>query len=71
VWTAKAALFCCGCRLEVGLAGQVGVKSSCVWQRRGVFYSPLLLIGGVFVPPTAKTLGSFIFPQKNEEKMTI
>jgi len=53
VWTAQAALFCCGCCLEVGLASQVGVKSDYVCWRRGVVYSLLLLIGGVFVPPTA------------------
>jgi len=53
VWTAQAAFYCCGCRFEVGLASQVGVKSSCVCWQRGVLYSPLLLIGGVLVPPTA------------------
>ena len=53
VWTAKAALFFCGCLVEIGLASQVGVKSGCVCWRCGVLYSPLLLIGGVFVPPTA------------------
>ena len=53
VWTAQAAFFCCGRCIEVGLAGQAGVKSGCVCWRRGVVYSPLLLIGGVFVPPTA------------------
>jgi len=53
VWTAQAALFCWRCLIEVGLAGQIGVKSGCACWRRGVLYSPLLLIGGVFVPPTA------------------
>jgi hypothetical protein len=53
VWTAQAALFCGGCRIEVGLGSQVGVKSGCVCWRWDVLYSPLLLIGGVFVPPTA------------------
>ena len=53
VWTAKAALFDCGCLIEVGFASQVGVKSSCVCWWRGVSYNLLLLIGGVFVPPTA------------------
>ena len=53
VWTAQAALFCGGCHFEVGLAGQVDVKSGYVCQRWDVLYSPLLLVGGVFVPPTA------------------
>ena len=49
MWTAQAALFCCGRCVEVGLAGKIRVKSSCIWWRRGVVYSPLLLIGGVFM----------------------
>ena len=57
VWTAQAALFCCGCLIEVGLASQVGVKSGCLCWRRDASCSLLLLIGGVFGPPTAWSLG--------------
>jgi len=61
VWTAQAALFCCGCCIEVGLAGQVGEKSNCVCWRRDVLYSPLLLIGGVFVAAHSLNVGRLMY----------